>query len=53
MHCLGVYKQNSIVNSVRVDDWTAEWAVIASNGITHFINVSHIFHKDASSNLLK
>ena len=23
-HCSGVYEQNSIVNSVFVDDWTAE-----------------------------
>ena len=23
--------QNGIVHSVRVDDWTAEWAIIASN----------------------
>ena len=30
-HCWGVYEQISIVNSVRVDDWTAEWAFIASN----------------------
>ena len=28
-----VYKQNSIVNSVRVDDWTAEWANITINAI--------------------
>ena len=31
-HCWGVYEQNSIVNWVRVDDWTAELAIIASNG---------------------
>ena len=31
-----VYEKNSIVNSVRVDDWTAEWAVIPSNGIMLF-----------------
>ena len=30
-HCWGVYQQNSIVNSVRVDDWAAERAIIASN----------------------
>ena len=29
----GVYEQNSIVNSVRVDCWTAELAVTASNEI--------------------
>ena len=28
---LRVYEQNNIVNSVFVDDWTAEWAVISSN----------------------
>ena len=27
----GVYEQNSIMNSVRVDDWTAEWEIIARN----------------------
>ena len=30
-HCWGVYEQNSIVNTVHVDDWTGEWAIIASN----------------------
>ena len=30
-HCWGIYGQNNIVNSVRVDDWTAEWAIIVSN----------------------
>ena len=30
-HCWGVYEQDSLVNSVGVDDWTAEWAMIASN----------------------
>ena len=30
-HCWGVYEQNSIVNSVRADDRTAELAIIASN----------------------
>ena len=30
-HCWDVYEQNSIVHSVRVDDWTSEWAIIASN----------------------
>ena len=29
----GVSKHNSIVNSVGVDDWTAERAIIASNVI--------------------
>ena len=32
-HCWGVYEQNSIVNNVSVDDWTAELAIIASNEI--------------------
>ena len=30
--CRGVYEQNSLMNSVRVDDWTVELAIIASNG---------------------
>ena len=30
-HCLGVSEHNSIVNSVSVDDWIAEWVIIASN----------------------
>ena len=30
-HCLGVYEQNSIVNSVGVDDWIAEWELIAKD----------------------
>ena len=30
-HCWGIYEHNNIVNSVRVDDWTTEWAIIASN----------------------
>ena len=29
--CSGVYVQNSIVNSVRVGDWTDELAIIAGN----------------------
>ena len=31
MDCWGVYKQNSIVNSDRVEDSTAELAIIASS----------------------
>ena len=27
-----VSEQNGIVNNVHVDDWTAEWAIIAING---------------------
>ena len=30
-HGWGVYEQNTIANRVHVDDWTAEWAIIASN----------------------
>ena len=30
-HCWGVYEQNNIVNSVHVNGWTTEWAIIASN----------------------
>ena len=26
-----VYEQNSIVNSLRVDDWTAKWVIIFGN----------------------
>ena len=29
LRCL--YEQNSIVNSVHVDDWIVEWEIIASN----------------------
>ena len=29
-HFWDVYEQNKIMNSVRVDDWTAELAIIAS-----------------------
>ena len=31
-HCWGVYEQNSIVNSVHEDDWTAERVIIARIG---------------------
>ena len=31
----GVYEQNSIVNSVHVDDWTVEWAIIASSDLNY------------------
>ena len=31
MGCL-CYEQNNIVKSVRVDDWPAEWTIIANNG---------------------
>ena len=30
-HCEGVCGQNSIVNGVRIDDWSAECVIIASN----------------------
>ena len=33
-HCLGVYEQIGIVNSVPVDDWTAELAITTSHYIT-------------------
>ena len=29
-NCWGVYEQNSTVNTVRVDDFTTEWAIIAN-----------------------
>ena len=29
--CIKQYEQNSIGISVRVDDWKAEWTIIASN----------------------
>ena len=29
--CWDIYEQNSVVESVCADDWTAEWAIIASN----------------------
>ena len=35
-HCWSVYEQNSIVNSVSVDDWTVECAIIAS-----YVNNTH------------
>ena len=31
-HCWVFYEQNSIMNCVRVDDWTAERVIIVSNG---------------------
>ena len=31
-HCWGAFEQNNIVNSARVNDWTTELAIIASNG---------------------
>ena len=30
-HYLCVYEHNSKVNSVRADDWTPAWAIIASD----------------------
>ena len=36
-HCWGVYGQKSIVNSVGVDCWTAELAIIASNVVKFLI----------------
>ena len=34
-YCWSVYEQKSIVNSVCVDDWTAEWAISASSGLRY------------------
>ena len=34
-HCSGVYEQSSMVNSFRVDDWTTERAIIASNAFVY------------------
>ena len=33
----GVNEQSSIVNSVYVDDWTADKAIISSNDVTESI----------------
>ena len=41
MHCRGNYEKNSIVNSVLVDDWKTEWAIIPSN--THIILFTVVF----------
>ena len=30
-HCTGVFEQNNIVNSARVDDWRPELAIFNSN----------------------
>ena len=32
----GVYELSSMVKRVRVDGWTAEWAIIASNEFSKF-----------------
>ena len=32
-HCWGVDKKNGIVNHIRADDWTAEWAIIAGSDV--------------------
>ena len=37
-HQLGVNVQNSVVNSVCVDDWIAELAIIGSNGLSKVAN---------------
>ena len=37
----GVNRQNSIVNNVCVDGWTAEWAIIASN-VTYILFTSTV-----------
>ena len=36
----GFYEQNSIVKKIRVDDWTAELAIIAGNPIDSNTNVT-------------
>ena len=38
-HCWGVDVQNSIVNSVHVDDWTAKVVVIASNVLGKLVDI--------------
>ena len=40
-YCWGACEQNSIVDSVPVDDWTAEWAIIVSTDIE--ISISDLF----------
>ena len=32
-HCWGTYEENSIVNSVRINEWPTEWAIVDSNGV--------------------
>ena len=34
-HCCHIYGQNSIINSVRGDDWTTELAITAGNVFFH------------------
>ena len=45
-HCWRICKQNIIVNSVGVDHWTYELAIIASNDLLKIcsINKHHIFN---------
>ena len=38
-HCSVVYEQNSIVNSIRTDNWTAERAIIGSNFDSNFADI--------------
>ena len=45
-HCWGVYEQKSTVNSVRVDDWTGELAIIASNEIGVLTAADRCFFTD-------
>ena len=44
---LSVYEQISI----RVDDWTAEWAIIASNAVQEPLPTIHLFHLVFFSNI--
>ena len=44
--CWGVFEPNSIVNSVRVNDWTAKWTTIVGTDCIlpgkHYYFVFHI-----------
>ena len=37
----GVYEQTGTINSVRVDEWTAELAIIASDGRMRPLHFQH------------
>ena len=41
-HCFGVYEHNSTVNSVSVEGWVAQLAIIVSNELLKFVYVSKI-----------
>ena len=40
----GVYEQNSTVNNVRVDNWTAEWVIIVGNVLKTFHTYGILTH---------